>query len=833
MKGPLVPFREIVLKVHSRCDLACDHCYIYEHADHSWRNRPRAITDEAITWTALRLAEHAKSHALPSVSVILHGGEPLLAGPGRLRKVCEELTAALDGVAALDLRIHTNGLQLGPRYLELFDAFGVRVGISLDGDRAANDRHRRFADGRTSHPLVLRAVSLLREERWRHLYLGLLCTVDVANDPVAVYDALAALDPPRVDFLLPHATWDNPPVRPGGSATAHADWLLAVYDRWDAAGRPVPVRLFDSVLSTLAGGPSLTESLGLAPSDLVVVETDGTLEQVDSLKSAYDGAAATGFDVFTHPFDLVASHPGVQARQRGLDGVSAVCRRCPVVRSCGGGLYTHRYGAAHGFDHTSVYCSDLEALIRGIEHRAAPRLVPAAVTDPDALRADHRELTRTLLALLHRELDGRGGPEWERAWALALAVDTAGGPLDAVCAHPYTHTWLRRTLTALAEDRPGAVAGALGLAARLAAALVRAGDPTPVRVRYEDGALDLPGLGRLMLGGPGECGEAVVRAGDGGFSVTAAGRPDRWVPLTDGNATGDANRTVNGPAAGKVNGNATGDARAADDWWPVRAVGGRDGTPALHLDDLDPCRDCHAGPARRRLTDAEAALWDTRLTAALALLRRADPQGAAGPVAGLTTLTPLDATAPGTGPDAAADAEPRANPRPGAGPGALGIALPDTPGELAVLLLRGAARARLDALADVCDLYARDGWWRHPAPWAEGEIPVSALLAGAAERVAVVALDPRQAAVARAALDLLDQAPELSVAGRRFVAGLRADLDGRVPAPGDDGDGRSGQGGEPVPVGVPGTPAASAPAPATAPAARAPEGSGTGARGHG
>src|SRR5918999_4858413 len=108
MTGPLVPFREIVLKVHSRCDLACDHCYIYEHADQSWRPRPKAISDEAISWTALRLAEHAKSHALPSVSVILHGGEPLLAGPGRLRRVCEELPRALDSVAELDPRIHTN-----------------------------------------------------------------------------------------------------------------------------------------------------------------------------------------------------------------------------------------------------------------------------------------------------------------------------------------------------------------------------------------------------------------------------------------------------------------------------------------------------------------------------------------------------------------------------------------------------------------------------------------------------------------------------------------------------------------------------------------------------
>ncbi|MFK8910951.1 FxsB family cyclophane-forming radical SAM/SPASM peptide maturase, partial [Streptomyces sp. YS-3] len=412
MTGPVVPFREIVLKVHSRCDLACDHCYIYEAPDQSWRTRPKAISDEAISRTARRLAEHAGKHVLPSVSVILHGGEPLLAGPARLRTVCEELTAALDGVAELDLRIHTNGLQLSPRYLDLFDEFGVRVGVSLDGDRSANDRHRRFADGRTSHPLVLRAVELLRSERYRHLFLGLLCTIDVANDPVAVHDALIALDPPRIDYLLPHATWEAPPARPRGSPTEYAEWLLTVFDRWEEQGRPVPVRLFESVLSTLNGGPSLTESLGLAPTDLVVVETDGTLEQVDSLKSAYDGAAATGFDVFRHSLDEVAAHPGVRVRQLGLAGVGPECRRCPVVRSCGGGLYTHRYRPANeaagrdAFDGPSVYCADLEALVRGIEARTAARLVPAALSDPGELVAAEYELTRTLLARLHADLAG-------------------------------------------------------------------------------------------------------------------------------------------------------------------------------------------------------------------------------------------------------------------------------------------------------------------------------------------------------------------------------------------------------------------------------------------
>ena len=93
----------------------------------------------------------------------------------------------------------------------------MKVGISIDGYRAANDRHRRYADGRSSYDQVIRAIGLLRTPRFRHLYAGLLCTIDVANDPLAVYESLLELDPPRIDFLLPHATWDSPPARPPGA----------------------------------------------------------------------------------------------------------------------------------------------------------------------------------------------------------------------------------------------------------------------------------------------------------------------------------------------------------------------------------------------------------------------------------------------------------------------------------------------------------------------------------------------------------------------------------------------------------------------------------------
>src|ERR1700733_9245982 len=88
------PFQEFIVKVHSRCDLSCDYCYMYEMADQSWRDQPRAMSAETADLTARRIAEHARAHALDSVTLILHGGEPLLAGQDLITRLVTATRAA-------------------------------------------------------------------------------------------------------------------------------------------------------------------------------------------------------------------------------------------------------------------------------------------------------------------------------------------------------------------------------------------------------------------------------------------------------------------------------------------------------------------------------------------------------------------------------------------------------------------------------------------------------------------------------------------------------------------------------------------------------------------
>jgi uncharacterized protein len=352
-----VPFDQFILKVHSRCNLSCTYCYVYEMAERGWPDLPKRMDTAVVQQAAERIGEHVRAHDLPRVEVILHGGEPLLAGAGWLTESTRLLRTRVP--AEVRIGVQTNGTLLHPRMLKTLKELGISVGVSLDGDARATGRHRLYPNGRNSFDDVADGLRLLGSPEFREIYSGILCTIDVQNDPVATYEALLEFRPPALDLLLPHANWSCPP--PG---TGYADWLTAVFDRWySAPEQETVIRLFSEMIQLALGNPGAVEGLGLAPSTLIVVDTDGSIKQLDSLSSTYPGAADTGRHVSTDAFDAVLDHPTTVARQIGVDALSGQCQECPVLDVCGGGLYPHRYRHGEGFRHPSVYCDDLTRII--------------------------------------------------------------------------------------------------------------------------------------------------------------------------------------------------------------------------------------------------------------------------------------------------------------------------------------------------------------------------------------------------------------------------------------------------------------------------------------
>src|ERR1700722_12099946 len=342
---------EYVIRVCGRCDLACDHCNNYEHVDQTRQHKPSVMADETVVQTAQRISEHARAHRLARVNVVLYGGDPLLLGHDRLRGLLHTLRSAIDPVTRLNLVLHTNGGQLDEEFCELFARYGVRVSVALDGG-LAEDMQWRIANGTGRSVRVPPALTVLNRPEYRYLFAGILCRVDVENDPIAVYEAMLAHKPPQLHLLLPRATMNHQPLVPPGGQAPSSAWLDKLQARWQRDGSRVPIRFFGPRPTAGRGG----EAAGLDPIPLVVIATDGGWEKAGPPPTARGGADAA------------------QSEIDGLDGDSMGPAR-------DGGLCVRRYRPGSGFDSRPVYYDRLKALIPRVT--APPGAAAAAIPDPD------------------------------------------------------------------------------------------------------------------------------------------------------------------------------------------------------------------------------------------------------------------------------------------------------------------------------------------------------------------------------------------------------------------------------------------------------------------
>jgi uncharacterized protein len=314
-----------------------------------------------------RIKEHASNHGINAVDVVMHGGEPLLVGVKHLRKICEQIRENAQPVE-VHYGMQTNGLLLDEEAFAFCLEWNFGVGLSLDGPRQANDLHRFDHSGRSSFNGVERALQLLSSEQGRSIWSGFLAVIDLRHDPLEVYSYLKSFHPKGIDFLLPLGNYTClPPGKNDPLATPYADWLLSIFNVWYRE-RPQTIRIrrFRDVIALLAGISHTTEEWGLHPVDFIVVETNGEIQAVDTLKTTYPKANHLGLNIFDNSFDDLFSAPLIIKRQNGWAGLCQTCQRCELVNICGGGYFPQRYSHENGFQNPSIYCADLMKLIREI-----------------------------------------------------------------------------------------------------------------------------------------------------------------------------------------------------------------------------------------------------------------------------------------------------------------------------------------------------------------------------------------------------------------------------------------------------------------------------------
>lgn len=359
----------VLLKVASRCNIDCRYCYVYHSADQGWRKQPKKLSKATMDMVIDRLVE-LRNDQPKSLSVVLHGGEPLLLGKARLRTLLRGLRTVLGKESTIALQ--TNGTLLDNDLVELMAETRTIVGVSIDGPVAVNNQFRVDHSGRSTFSATLQGIERLQNHpQSSEFFRGVLAVIDPYSSPEAIYDFFKSLKVSSIDFLLRDGNYDNLPYgKNSPNSLEYGRWLARLWDLYVADPDPISIECLDNLVRGMYGGTSTKEGSGVTDYGILVVETDGSITKNDTLKNSYDGADrfSGNWSVHRNSFSEVATSYEFLQYKASQRTSHEKCIECRFLAACGGGMVLHRWSREREYDNPSVYCSDQMYICSQIEN---------------------------------------------------------------------------------------------------------------------------------------------------------------------------------------------------------------------------------------------------------------------------------------------------------------------------------------------------------------------------------------------------------------------------------------------------------------------------------
>ncbi|MDQ1248112.1 MAG: uncharacterized protein QG597_2484 [Actinomycetota bacterium] len=176
-------FRSLALILNNSCNLACKYCY----AEQGGYDMPgRRMSPQTAHMGIDRLIGSVRQNRGESLTVGFFGGEPILS----FDLIEDTLDYARKQVPR-DIRttylLTTNGTALREDHVKTLEENAVRTTLSIDGNQAAHDSNRVFANGRGSYAQTVRAIHLLQGR------VPIQARITVSSGNVDIQDSITSI----------------------------------------------------------------------------------------------------------------------------------------------------------------------------------------------------------------------------------------------------------------------------------------------------------------------------------------------------------------------------------------------------------------------------------------------------------------------------------------------------------------------------------------------------------------------------------------------------------------------------------------------------------------
>lgn len=363
----------LVVKVASRCNLNCNYCYVYNMGDTSYKLQPKFMTQNVIESLLLRIKDNCIKNNLNEFLIVFHGGEPLLTGIGFYENFIKTQKKIIPKEIRIDYAMQSNGTLLNDEIALNLKKLNIQVGISIDGTSKSNSINRVGHKGESMYLQIVNGFNSIKNV-FGNDFANCLCVIDVSDDPKDVYQHFKKLEANNVHFLFQDFNYIN---SDRDDVPKIGKWLVEMFDLWidDKELKKPNVRPFSDLINLIFGFGGESEIFGCGINKTLVIETDGSIETVDTLKTCGDGFTKTCFNVLNDDLNIIYKHSELaRLYYYSHDKLCETCEVCLLKPICGGGFIGHRYSLKNNFNNPSIYCKEIIQIICHIQNELLKRL---------------------------------------------------------------------------------------------------------------------------------------------------------------------------------------------------------------------------------------------------------------------------------------------------------------------------------------------------------------------------------------------------------------------------------------------------------------------------
>lgn len=333
----------VILKLVDFCNFDCDFC---RYPNNKERN---IMSFDMYKMIITKACEYNISKGINKLSIIYHGGEPLLWGKEMFTKAILFQNELKEKFPKLRFRnsVQTNGSLLNQGYIDFFKENNFNIGISIDGPDEIN-----FHKNSTGNRIVFENMKKMQDAGCNFGILSVI-TDDHMGSASKYYDFLVENNIHSLGFC--YCIYDEEKKMTVKNEVL-TEFLKDFFDRYFYGTYKLSVREFDSVMKLCLGTKpnACTYSYRSGCGNYFSIRPNGDVLFCDPYTLGKDALGNILIDSF---FDIKNKPELLDIIQKAKDSITNVCKKCEIYDICGGGCFRNLFGGE-----TNKFCDTFKVL---------------------------------------------------------------------------------------------------------------------------------------------------------------------------------------------------------------------------------------------------------------------------------------------------------------------------------------------------------------------------------------------------------------------------------------------------------------------------------------